>query len=555
MIRVLRPMTFAAAVLLGAVAPARAEVTSAGARYALIIGNNHGASSDVVLDNLLHAEDEARRLHRRLVDYGRFDAERSVVLTGAGREAILNAARTLGALREADQRRRGEHASLFAFFFTGHGLAGQLLTRDAPITGNDLNEIFKTVGAELSLGFLDACFSGSFDPDLLAAKGVVSTPNFNPIKELPREVLASEGSMWLVSSRPDEVSYEDERLGSLFTHFFVESFTAAPSSGPGITLENMWEYARSKTNGYAARQGRSQTPEKIVLTLKDRAPLYFSFPGARRATLTFDEDLAGEFVVQYLNIGLSERISKVAGSPLSAKLFDGEIVLSRVNELAPERIESCRLSLARGDNVLVGSEDVGLMGANLGFVQRPVRSKGYLPGLVMTSRVPLHVAALGAGYKLARVPRHMLGAPQLAVVSATSLYGDWSWAVDGTLGRHQDHRPAWGYTLEELGVAIRGAYGLGRRSLRFDVEALVASDLALVRYSSGKSIQRWGARLGGGLRGSALWPAGDSDWIVSVRTGAAERYGHSVARNDKTLYRGLEPYFELSLAWRWPNGR
>ena len=106
-------------------------------RYALIVANDHGvAPPGVVLADLEHAEREALVIRNRLVRLANFDdsADRVVVLRGKTRAEILAAAKALAEQHRDDRAVLGDVSTLFAFFFTGHGLEGKLLTRDAPLT-------------------------------------------------------------------------------------------------------------------------------------------------------------------------------------------------------------------------------------------------------------------------------------------------------------------------------------------------------------------------------------------------------------------------------------
>ena len=64
------------------------------------------------------------------------------------------------------------------------------------------------------------------------------------IRDLPSEVLSANGSIWYVSSGSGQPSYEDDQLGGVFTHFFIEALEKAEQDGPGITLERIWQYVR-----------------------------------------------------------------------------------------------------------------------------------------------------------------------------------------------------------------------------------------------------------------------------------------------------------------------
>jgi hypothetical protein len=151
-------------------------------RYALIVGDNQGRTdTDTRLEPLRHAESEAAALRDVLVHEGGFpsSSDRVVLLQGKGRTEILAAAARLANQHRQDRARFGQVRTMFAFFFTGHGLEGKLLTADGPLTGADVGQIFKEVGATFSLGLFDACFSGSLDFSALRAKGLRTPRSFD----------------------------------------------------------------------------------------------------------------------------------------------------------------------------------------------------------------------------------------------------------------------------------------------------------------------------------------------------------------------------------------
>ena len=98
-------------------------------RYALVVGNNEGkAPNDIDLPTLLHAERDAARIHDELIRLGQFKPDRVVLLQGKSRTQILKAAMELTALHSRERGELGGLPTLFAFFFSGHGLGGSLLT-------------------------------------------------------------------------------------------------------------------------------------------------------------------------------------------------------------------------------------------------------------------------------------------------------------------------------------------------------------------------------------------------------------------------------------------
>jgi hypothetical protein len=158
-------------------------------------------------------------------------------------------------------------------------------------------------------------------------------PGLNLFRALPKDMLSARGNVWLVSSSPTQVSYEDQRLGGVFTHFFLEALERAEPDGPGITLERIWNYARSETVIYTTARDRPQTPKQIVSKLESSAPIYFSFPSARDARPVLSASVRGRFLLAYQGGHVSELIEKQEGETVALDVYPGR---ARLLFVAPE---------------------------------------------------------------------------------------------------------------------------------------------------------------------------------------------------------------------------
>ena len=466
-------------------------------RYALIIGNDHGqAPPGVQLPDLLHAETEAQRIRERLVSLGNFGPsdERVVLALGKTREQILVAARALVQQHRRDRDDLGEVPTLFAFFFTGHGLDGKLLTASDPLTGTDLATIFEEMSATFTVGVFDACFSGSLDLSAIRGKGLRVLQGFNVFEQLPREVLNSQGTVWFTSSQPEEVSYEDDRLGGVFTHFFLEGMERAGAEGFGVTLEAIWEYARSRTQQYTSRVGRPQTPQKMIRNLTSTGPLYFSFPSPRSAYLVFEPGVSGRFLVRYDSGQLTELIEKQAGKMLRVPVYPAELVLERLDGSQPERQH---VALAAGDTVWVREKGGWQPTSSLGSGELALRAKGErLEGLVLTRSRPRWSGLLDLGYGAAFGP----GYSAVAIHNVTAglrLDRDWLWGqVAFSYGHRSEEFDAWGYDLDRADLALRIGPALDLWILRLGLAADVRILLRDVGFHDGTDRLRAGLGLG-----------------------------------------------------------
>ncbi len=312
--------------------PARAVAL----RYALIVGNNVGVDSDghQPFPPLHFAEREAGALKKKLVALSNFDAsqKRTRLLLGAKRHQVKAAIAALVRQMKKDTALVGNTETLFLFYFTGHGLAGELLLEDGPLTADEVGEMFRQLDADFSVGVFDACYSGSLEKEALKAKGVRSTPGLNLFREMPEEILSAEGRIWYVSSGPGQASYEDDHIGGVFTHFFIRGLAEAARDGPGITLERIWHFARENTVEYTAKRNREQVPEQFIARLKASAPIYFSFPLERTATLVLADSVQGQFALSYADGHLTEIINKAKGKPRKIAVYPGRARLMLIEE-------------------------------------------------------------------------------------------------------------------------------------------------------------------------------------------------------------------------------
>ena len=445
-------------------------------RYALIIGNNRGFDEGGIepLPSLQHAEREAARLRERLVALCKFDpsADRTVLLQGPTRTQVLDAARAIADRMAEDRAAIGNAETLFALFFTGHGLAGRLLLRDGPFSGEDLGKLFRRVHADLSLAVFDACFSGSLDLDALWAKGIRPTPGQNVFWQLPEEVLTAEGSVWYVSSGPDQPSYEDETLGGVFTHFFIEALEQAEQDGPAISLDRIWDYTRRKTVQYTAARGRRQSPQQKVARLQASGPLYFSFPAERESRLVLEEAVDGRFLLAYSDGNLTEVIQKAQGRRRELAVYSGS---ARLVLLEGGRVRAQQeLELLPGTTVVLRSTPDRPPDPGVGRSTEELWVKGFgEQQLTATLIAPSTSWLIGAVYQMGVSPRGVL-AP-LYMVGPYLQVDRGGFTASALLGYGGDQQTfgTWSYEAHALSVELRA--GLG--GMIGDVRATVAASL------------------------------------------------------------------------------
>jgi hypothetical protein len=518
-------------------------------RYALIVGNNHGRTPPgVILSDLRHAEEEARLLRNRLIQLGNFDesGDRVVLLLGKSRGDILAAAKRMAERHRRDREMLGDVPTLFAFFYTGHGLEGKLLTAGDPLTAADLSAVFKDMDATFTVGVFDACFSGNLDLDSLKLKGLRTTPGFNAFEELPQEVLNSKGTMWFTSSRPDQVSYEDDHLGGVFTHFFIEALEHAEPDRFGVTLDEIWEYARSRTQKYTSRAGRPQTPQKMIRNLTSTGPLYFSFPTSRNAALIFDAPVEGSFLVRYESGQLTELIDKESGGEKHVAMYPGEVLIERLSAKGRERQY---ITLASGSTVRV-RDRVGWTDAEgLGSRESALVAKGgRLEGLVLTERVWNWSGLLELDYRTAFGPDYSAVTMHNGGVGFRVDYGFLYLRLSLWYGAASADYQAWGYDLDRADLRLEAgpAFNLGDFRLSVAVEGSLFS--REVSYRDGAKRPRGG--FGAGVTASLLYPVvrGPLGVFVGLRVGLCAERASPVTPMDAAPDWSLVPWAGIGLS-------
>ena len=508
-------------------------------RYALVIGNNIGRTADAAseLVPLRHAERDARELATLLATYGQFDASRVVVVTHGDRAAILEAAQRLIEIRKRD-RALGEVSSLFALFYSGHGLRGKLLTPGEPLSGVDLGRIFQEMDADFSLGFFDACDAGA-----LQAKGARYTGPANPLAELPEEVLRAEGAIWLVSSKAAQVSYEDPALGGVFTHFFKRAFLEAETDRVGISLERMWEYTSQATHTHVERHGLDQTPQKQIEKLRLEGPIYFSFPKPRAARLRLAPETHGTFILRYPGSALVERVVKAKGAPLTVAVPSGPLRI-RYPTRTTEDKTIWQATIAEGETLFITKGEPPTKAHVPGFSRRRLVGKGEEMGMVLETLRPSTEISLALDYSYHPTVEHLVGLQHSLGLGADGASGRWTYGGRLRYGFGSRARPE--VEQHSLGLGVEAGYGLVTDGIRLDAVCGVSADSVRVHYNSGHTDARArGAILADADRnahgftfrpGLRAWWALELPVQLFVRLGVSTRNAPGMAVGDNRRY-------------------
>lgn len=517
------------------------NVNAATIRYALVIGNNEGVDSDGTqpFAPLMHAESEAHALKNKLVGLSNFDSssKRTRLLINATKQDVERAIQKIVQQKKRDEQLLGKVDSIFLLYFTGHGLQGRILLSDGPLYAKELAVLFNKVDADFAVGIFDACHSGSLSP-----KGIRPTPGLNLFRELPQEVLSAKGSIWYVSSGSNQPSYEDKKVGGVFTHFFIEGLTKANREGPGISLSNVWDYARNKTISYTAARNRQQTPQQYISNLKSSGPIFFSFPVQRSATLVLSKSLEGDFALSYADGQLTELISKKKGASKKIAIYPGKATLTYLNKGTVLPVE--QFQLKKGETVVLkNTQDPG---ASLSVGEG--RSTLWAKGISSTQTIEANakrpgISLLGGmGYAFGYVNSALLY-PQNTFSGTFRIdYGKFTAGLDAGFGFENRDYPAWGYTNNAFVTSARMGVAFNIGNTRLAANAMFTFANNWQTYDNGYErmgrMYKPGLHLGlllpntkpicvevftaaGAVRSKVAAIDGGIDWSFSISTGLA----------------------------------
>lgn len=214
------------------------DAAAAVVRYAVVIGNNDGASDEA---RLRFAESDATKLGGVLNQLGRFPPENTIVLHGGSSEDVRRVLIAVNDRIRSDTN-DGDEVVLFVYY-SGHADAENLHLGDDELAVRTLRQLVRGSSANVRMLMLDACRSGA----LTRVKGVRSSKRFDVKLD---ETLDHDGMVLLTSSSASEDAQEsDELRGSFFTHYFVSGLLGAADADDdgAVTLSEAYAHAYDST--------------------------------------------------------------------------------------------------------------------------------------------------------------------------------------------------------------------------------------------------------------------------------------------------------------------
>ncbi len=320
------------AVLLLALAPATGRAASS--RFAVVVGQNHGAPGQPAL---WFAERDAERFARTLIELGDFDADR-VVLVRDGSLARVREALAGTEARMAEARARGERP-LLVFYFSGHADAQGIELGAERLSFGELRQRITSSQAEARVAIVDACEAGL----LTQVKGASAAPGLDFPLPADDEV---RGTAFVASTAVGEAAQESAVLGgSFFTHNLEIGLRgAADADGDGlVTLSEAFRYTAARTlSGTLATEAGGQHAT-YDFRMAGRGDVVLADLRRADARLVLPRDPDASFVLR----GPGSLLAEVAGGtkPVTLALPAGRYRVERRAAAGPAETE---LVLGRG---------------------------------------------------------------------------------------------------------------------------------------------------------------------------------------------------------------
>lgn len=278
-------------------------------RMAFLVANNEGASN---AQPLYFAEDDATKVGDVLVDVAGYERDDVRLVLDARKTDMLN---EFGDLRRdiARAKEAGDDVILF-FYYSGHADEAGLQLGQTVLGYDELDRLLELSGADVRLGFLDACQSGT----ATRRKGGTMAPSF--VFDVS-ERLATEGTVLVTSSSADEASQESDEIGgSYFTHYLVSGLAGSADEDldERVTLSEVYDYVYIQTIlGTASSAIGTQHPT-FEWDLSGEGDVVLADLQPTTSALVFPAQLSGTFAV--FDVGRSTFVGEVSPGGMDRKL-------------------------------------------------------------------------------------------------------------------------------------------------------------------------------------------------------------------------------------------
>lgn len=353
-----------------------AESALAGDRVALLVSSDVGLPTETPLR---FTSKDAERMTSVLTELGNFRKEDVVTLVGANAEQII-----AGLEKIANATQKPE---LFLFYYSGHADSASLHPEGTRLPVDELLERIRHIPAQLQIGLIDACHSGS----ATQAKGVRPAATF----DVRMNPLGGQGQVLITSSAADEQSFEsDAQRGALFTINWTAGLRGAADKDDDnrVTLSEAYSYAYAQTlrSTLLAANGPQHPTFRWDLS-GQREPVLTELDASAKITFVTEED--GTYVIFDRNErDLIAEMRVRAGERRRLALAAGEYV---VNKRGRGDVRWVRLALEKHDDRLLYDYQM----RSVPMVR--LVKKGALSNLWLTAEVGQHATPWSSSLALA----------------------------------------------------------------------------------------------------------------------------------------------------------
>ena len=310
-------------------------ILAAGAeRFAVVVGNNSGATGR---PKLWFAEKDAERFHETLRELGDFSDDRVTVIRGGTPRQVREAfAATEAKIRLS--RASGERA-LLVFYYSGHAGPGGLEMGNETMSYDELRQLIAASSADAKVAIVDACESGL----LTQVKGATAAPALNFALPIDDSV---KGTAFIASTAVGESAQESAAIGgSFFTHHLEVGLRgAADADGDGlVTLGEAFRYTAAQTVSETATTRTGPQHPTYEFRMSGRGDVVLADLRKAEAKLVLPPDVGA---VYYLR-GPKGLLAELAAgpSPITLALPAGRYTVER---RAPEGRASGEITLEPG---------------------------------------------------------------------------------------------------------------------------------------------------------------------------------------------------------------
>ena len=309
---------------------------NAAARFAVVVGNNIGATGRA---KLWFAERDAERFARALRELGDFSDDRISIVRGG------HATEVKAAIEKVEARivkaRDGGERSLLVVYFSGHAGSNGLELGDERIGYEELRKLVSSSAADAKIAIVDACEAGA----LTQVKGMLPAPALD--FALPEDQVR--GTAFLASTAVGEAAQESAAIGgSFFTHNLEVALRGAgDADGDGqVTLAEAFRYTASRTVANTASTESGPQHPTYEFRMSGRGDIILADLRRADASIRLPADERSTYILR----GPRDLLAEVPGpiSPLKLALPSGHYVIERRSDQGRATAE---LNLNHGDAI------------------------------------------------------------------------------------------------------------------------------------------------------------------------------------------------------------